>query len=67
MFAGVALRVADNLPVAFREGRNGALGDVEGDGRLAGGVEADPEPKCAQAVGEAGLKEGAVFRDLVGG
>src|ERR1700722_17764365 len=39
VFAGVALRVADHLPVAFREGRNGALGDVEGDGRLAAAVE----------------------------
>ena len=67
VFAGVALCVADHLPVAFREGRNGALGDVEGDGRLAAGVEADPQPKRAQAVGEAGLKEGSVFRDLVGG
>ena len=66
VFAGVALCVADHLPVAFREGRDCALGDVEGDGRLAAGVEADPQPKRAQAVGEAGLKEGSVFRDLVG-
>src|ERR1700678_2907300 len=29
VFAGVALCVADHLPVAFREGCNGALGDVE--------------------------------------
>src|SRR5271163_3673379 len=53
VFAGVALRVADHLPVAFREGRNGALGDVKGDGGLAAGVEADPQPKRARSVGEA--------------
>ena len=67
MFAGVALCVADHLPVALGEHQNGALGDVEGDGRLAAGVEADPQPKRAQAIGESDLKEGSVFRDLVGG
>ena len=41
-FAGVALRVADHLPVALGEHQNSALGDIEGDGRLAAGVEADP-------------------------
>src|SRR3984957_2184770 len=50
VFAGVALRVANHLPVAFREGRNGALGDVKGDSRLAAGVEADPQSERAQAV-----------------
>ena len=67
VFAGVALRVADHLSVAFREGGDRALGDVEGDGRFAAGVEADPEAQRAQTVGEAGLKERSVFRHLVGG
>src|ERR1700733_13718337 len=57
VLAGVALRVAPPRAVALGEGRNGALGDVEGDGRLAAGVEADPQPERAEAVGEAGLKE----------
>src|SRR3984885_7927102 len=67
VFTGVALRVADHLPVALGEHQNGALGDVKGDTRLAAGVEADPQPKQAEAVGGASLKEGSIFRDLVGG
>ena len=65
--AGVALRIGLHLPIALGEHQNGAFRDIEGDGRLAAGVEADPHPKGTQAVGEAGLKEGAVFGDLVGG
>jgi hypothetical protein len=65
--AGVALCIGLHLPVALGEDQNGAFRDIEGDGRLAAGVEADSHPKGAQAVGEAGLKEGAVFRDFVGG
>ena len=67
VFAGVPLRVADHLSVAFRESGDRALGDVEDDGRFAAGVEADSEAKRAQTVGEAGLKERSVFRHLVGG